>query len=273
MYGCIKKMKTNKKVLGKITLSGIVRSNYRSAENNEDYNIVELMVCRSCVRPFAGYLKFAKVCVTTEEKITKYREQIDTNGQYLVELNHVQMFCNENETLGKRTLSGTTGSIFRLTNDTEVFGFKKVPCVVQQKTGCLGYDANNFMVHKKAISRLDYRENSEVIHLLVHKKDNEVEMYECDSCQYRTKFKGNLQIHRLVHRENSEVKMYECESCHFKTKRKGGLKQHLLVHRKNSEVEMYTCKACNFKTKHKSSLANHILIHGEKLEMEVYNEE
>ncbi|KAJ8968211.1 hypothetical protein NQ317_017731 [Molorchus minor] len=62
-----------------------------------DYNIVEALVCSSCVGSLVSYLKLATVCAATEEKITKYCGQIDTNGsgQDLVDLN--RMFCKENE--------------------------------------------------------------------------------------------------------------------------------------------------------------------------------
>ncbi|KAJ8976289.1 hypothetical protein NQ317_001928 [Molorchus minor] len=60
-----------------------------------DYNIVEPLICRSCVGSLVNYLKFVTVCATTEETITKHCGQIDTNDQDLVESNG--MFCNENE--------------------------------------------------------------------------------------------------------------------------------------------------------------------------------
>ncbi|KAJ8968239.1 hypothetical protein NQ317_011355 [Molorchus minor] len=87
-----------------------------------DYNNVELLICRSCVGPLASYLKFVTVCATTEEKITKYCEQIDTNGQDLVELNHVRLFYNENEGYRKRTLSGNIGSNSQPTDEQAQLG-------------------------------------------------------------------------------------------------------------------------------------------------------
>ncbi|KAJ8940463.1 hypothetical protein NQ317_002386 [Molorchus minor] len=60
---------------------------------------------------------------------------------------------------------------------------------------------------------------------------------------FETKHKNNLKIHLLTHRAGYEVDMYQCEMCNFKTKYK--------VHRQNFEVEMYVCEACHFKTKHK----------------------
>ncbi|KAJ8976273.1 hypothetical protein NQ317_001912 [Molorchus minor] len=71
-----------------------------------DYNILELLVCRPCVRSLVSYLKFATVCATTEETITKNYGRIHTNSQDLVALN--RMFCKKNKDecgiLRKRTL-------------------------------------------------------------------------------------------------------------------------------------------------------------------------
>ncbi|KAJ8975187.1 hypothetical protein NQ317_001836 [Molorchus minor] len=58
----------------------------------KDYNIAELMICRTCVRPFASYSKFATVCATTEEYITNNCKQINTNSQDLVECG--KRICN-----------------------------------------------------------------------------------------------------------------------------------------------------------------------------------
>ncbi|KAJ8975179.1 hypothetical protein NQ317_001828 [Molorchus minor] len=216
--------------------------------------------------PLARYLQFATVCATTEEKITKYREQIESNGQDLVELNRARKFCYDNEILRKRTLSGNIESNCRPIENIEVFGVKSVPCV-QQKTGCLGNDANHLLIHKKDPSPLVYGENSSEIkrgrsHFktkrLFHKKTAKVEMYECEKCQFKTKRKEYLYKHHLVHRENSEVEMYKCGTCEFKTKRKHSLKVHRLVHRANSEVDTYECDACGFKTKYRWYLKNHL---------------
>ncbi|KAJ8976284.1 hypothetical protein NQ317_001923 [Molorchus minor] len=224
-----------------------IRTLSENIGNNEDHDIVELMACKSCMGSLARYLRFATVCATTEEKITKYCRQIDTNGQDPLELNQVRMFCNQNESEipRKRTLSGIIGKIGNgpTENDGE-FCVKSVSCVVQQKTECLDNVA--------------------------HSENSEMEMYECETCHFKTKYKRSLKSHRLVHRENSEVNMHECELCHFKTKHKGSLKYHLLLHKANSEVEMYECETCQFKTKHKNALRMHVLVHKANSEVEMY---
>ncbi|KAJ8968236.1 hypothetical protein NQ317_011352 [Molorchus minor] len=140
MYGCINKMKMNEKFSEKIISPGIIGSHYPPTENNEYYS----NVCRSCVGQLPIYLNFATVCETTEEEITKYCRQIDTNGHDLVELNHVRMFCNKNEIFLKNK-SGNIGINCQSGKFTEIFAVKNVPCVVQQKTEYLGNDANHLL--------------------------------------------------------------------------------------------------------------------------------
>ncbi|KAJ8976275.1 hypothetical protein NQ317_001914 [Molorchus minor] len=265
-----------------------------------DYNIVELLVCRSCVRSLVNYLKFVTVCATTEETIIKYCGQIDINDQDPVELNG--MFRNENESEIKLNIETN----YRPTknNDNEVFDVNSVPGIDQQK-------------------KLVREENSEVeMYECENVEKSEVEIYECETCHFKTKYKRSLHEHLLVHKENSwrcinakcvitrqninsmltsiflvhrensevniqsikldsynivllhrknsEVEMYECETCHFKTKYNSSLRKHLLIHRENSEVEMYECKTCTYKTKLKGNLNRHLLIHREKSEVEIY---
>ncbi|KAJ8975185.1 hypothetical protein NQ317_001834 [Molorchus minor] len=261
--------------------------NTNSQDLVEDYNTVELMICSSCVGPLASYLKFSTVCATTEQKITKYREQIDTTSHGLVKLNHVRMSYNENEILRKRTLSENIGSNCR---QTERFGVKSVPCVVQQKTGTspLVYRQNSEVIFECKTYHYQTKQNSEVEmfecelcqyktkrksdikrHLLVHRENSEVEMYACEICQYKTKHKDNLKIHLSVHGENSKME-YECDMCPYKTKHIRNVKRHLLVHRKSSEVEMYKCKTCDFKTIRKAYLKQHLLVHMENSEVQMY---
>ncbi|KAJ8976272.1 hypothetical protein NQ317_001911 [Molorchus minor] len=238
-----------------------------------DYNIVELLVCRSCVGSLVSYLKFATVCATTEETITENHERIHTNSQDLVALN--RMFCKENknecEILRKRTLNIRSNDRPIKNYKTKHKGNLKNHLLVHRENSDVEmYECEtcNFKTkHKESLKR----------HLLVHREYSKLEMYECEMCHYKAKRKGDLKNHILVHRENSEVEMYECKTCHFKTKRKRSLKIHLLVHEgnfdveiENSEVEMYECKTCNFKTKHKGYLKTHLLVHEENSDVVMY---
>ncbi|KAJ8973238.1 hypothetical protein NQ317_004148 [Molorchus minor] len=90
----------------------------------------------------------------------------------------------------------------------------------------------------------------------------DVEMYTCEKCHFKTKYKENLETHFLTNGENFNEQMYTCETCKFRTKHKSSLKRHILLHtanshRENSEVEMYACQTCHFKTKHKGNLKVH----------------
>ncbi|KAJ8973324.1 hypothetical protein NQ317_017339 [Molorchus minor] len=198
-----------------------------------DHNNVELMTCRSCVTSLVSYLRFERVCAKTEEKIQYWQDS--RNSTERVKLNRVRIFCKENEhdMFGKKTLS----------ENIVLFGIEEDHPI---KTVRLKFNAIEIL------------------------KSAEVEMYECETCHFRTKRKGALKRHILVHREDCEVKMYECEICNFKTKCKGSFSTHRLIHRENSEVEMYECKMCTYKTKFKHNLKAHHLIHRESSEVEMY---
>ncbi|KAJ8968234.1 hypothetical protein NQ317_011350 [Molorchus minor] len=236
-----------------------------------EHKIAELMVCRACLGSLAGYLKFATICVTTEDKITKYCKQIDTIGQDLVELNHVRTFCNDNKSdiLKKLTLS----------ENSEVFGVKSVPCVVQQKM-CYKTNQNNLKTdilnHEVEIYKCEtchfktkHKRNLKS-HVLVHREYSEVEMYSCEKCSFKTKLKRYLKNHLLNHMESSKAQIYTCQTCQYQTKHKGSLKNHLLIHKANSDVEMYQCTMCRYMTKRKGDVKRHLLVHRENTKVEMY---
>ncbi|KAJ8976285.1 hypothetical protein NQ317_001924 [Molorchus minor] len=249
----------------------------------ENCDIEEMVVCKSCVGSLASFFKFVAVCATTEEEISKYCRKIDTNGQDLVELNHIRMFRNENERkyLKKRTLSRKVGNkethLKGITKETLHYLVHKDSTEMEMhacemcdfktkwkrllKTHLSVHKGNSEVTYQCAICH--YKTNQEdslKTHSLIHKEQSEMEMYKCEKCDFKTKHKRNLKSHLLVHREYSEVEMYECEKCHFKTKLK----------RENSEMEMYECETCHFKTKHTSSLKKHLIVHKPNSEVEMY---
>ncbi|KAJ8981129.1 hypothetical protein NQ317_007904 [Molorchus minor] len=64
-------------------------------------------------------------------------------------------------------------------------------------------------------------------------------MFQCEMCQYKTKYKSSIKSHLLVHKDDSEVPMFQCEMCDYKAKRRNCIRTHLLVHKDSSEVEMF----------------------------------
>ncbi|KAJ8974065.1 hypothetical protein NQ317_016202 [Molorchus minor] len=119
------------------------------------------------------------------------------------------------------------------------------------------------------------------------KKPTEIEMYQCEVCHFKTKYRENFRKHELVHKDDSEVETYQCESCDFRTKYKSSIKLHLLVHNDSIDTSMYTCKIgdrtlqaedespdkdcpdveifkcdiCKFHTKYKTNLSKHLITH------------
>ncbi|KAJ8981136.1 hypothetical protein NQ317_007911, partial [Molorchus minor] len=87
-------------------------------------------------------------------------------------------------------------------------------------------------------------------HLLHHKDISEVQMFNCEMCEYQTRHMRNLKRHLLTHKDISEVQMYKCEMCEYQTKRSDCLKSHLLVHK----VRIFKCEICEYQTKQKKAL-------------------
>ncbi|KAJ8939376.1 hypothetical protein NQ318_012057 [Aromia moschata] len=107
-------------------------------------------------------------------------------------------------------------------------------------------------------------------HQLTHKGELETTMYRCGLCEFKTRRKFFLKRHHMIHKDKSEVTTYRCETCDFTTKYKYYLKAHQVIHKSESEVEMYQCDACEFKTKYKSSIELHLLTHKTESELIMY---
>jgi len=81
-------------------------------------------------------------------------------------------------------------------------------------------------------------------------------LYECEQCEYKTKWKQSLKRHiKTVH----EGIVYKCEQCEYKA----NWKQNLVSHIKSvHEGIVYKCEQCDYKAKCKKNLQIHIkLVH------------
>ncbi|XP_018577577.1 zinc finger protein 233-like [Anoplophora glabripennis] len=108
-------------------------------------------------------------------------------------------------------------------------------------------------------------------HQLSHKDPSEIQMYKCDTCNYESKRRCDLKNHQLTHKDTSEIQMYKCDTCTYETKYKKHLKPHQLTHKDSSEIQMYKCDACTYESKFKRNLKLHQLTHKDSSEIRVYH--
>ena len=85
---------------------------------------------------------------------------------------------------------------------------------------------------------------------LVEAKLVDPKLHGCKNCDYRTKFKANLNVHMEV--KHKKVK-YECSQCDY-TGSKYGLKDH---GRAKHGGKLYICELCDYATSYESALSSH----------------
>ena len=80
------------------------------------------------------------------------------------------------------------------------------------------------------------------------------ERFSCDKCDYKCKFKSQLQVHiRHVH---LKIKDFPCNKCEYKCSDNSHLQKHIRhVHLK---IKDFACDKCEYKCSHNSHLQAHI---------------
>lgn len=79
---------------------------------------------------------------------------------------------------------------------------------------------------------------------------------QCPYCDHKTMNSLKRHISRM-HRRLNEVEMFKCSFCEYKTIHKQYLKTHELIHKNIDEVRSYRCDICNYVTKHKRNYLQH----------------
>ncbi|XP_023312549.1 zinc finger protein 761-like isoform X2 [Anoplophora glabripennis] len=103
-----------------------------------------------------------------------------------------------------------------------------------------------------------------------HKSPSEVQMYHCNTCDFKTKYKGSLTNHLLSHEDYSKESIYECQSCCMKYRHKSSLSRHKLIHIPINKRKKYECITCGFKAKRKDYLTQHQLRHESLTKVQMY---
>ena len=90
----------------------------------------------------------------------------------------------------------------------------------------------------------------------------QVKMFSCDKCEYKSDRKANLIRHKNIH--DSNTKQFSCDKCEYKSNRKDHLTKHknkMHPQPKDPEVNSHCCSVCDYKTNVVSELTNHEKTH------------
>ena len=73
---------------------------------------------------------------------------------------------------------------------------------------------------------------------------DKVKLFKCKTCEYESRFKGNLKQH--IEAVHEGIKPFKCDICDFKTAHESKLKKHTeSVHR---GIKPFKCSICDYKT-------------------------
>ncbi|XP_063543608.1 zinc finger and SCAN domain-containing protein 22-like [Cydia strobilella] len=89
----------------------------------------------------------------------------------------------------------------------------------------------------------------------VHSTHTTQELYECNICQKKFKYKNNMNVHKRIHLKD---KPYECSSCEKRFAQKSYLIAHIRIH---TGQKPYKCKICNKAFVESTNLRRHQIVH------------
>ncbi|XP_063930357.1 zinc finger protein 462-like [Zophobas morio] len=100
------------------------------------------------------------------------------------------------------------------------------------------------------------------------KQTDEIPLYKCAKCSYRSELKESLKHHienshasKQIHLDEQEAEWHKCQKCQFKSRAKGDLRQHInYIHLNDEDVKWFKCNKCDFKTKRGTALKSHVIV-------------
>ncbi|XP_023311761.1 zinc finger protein 502-like [Anoplophora glabripennis] len=194
------------------------------------------VICRACFDSLRTHGSFLKNCLDAQERYTSDDKQSYIKSEEIeIKLEDPQDCDTLPQTIDNKPL-------------------EKSDCKDTAEEGCKA--ANR--VKKKRIY---------IKHQLVHKDPSQAQMYKCNDCDYKTKYKSGIKKHQLKHKDASQIQRYKCNDCDYETKYKYAIKQHQLKHK---DIENYSCTDCDFRTKYKNNIKSHQLTHKDPLQIQMY---
>ncbi|XP_060533817.1 uncharacterized protein LOC132706479 [Cylas formicarius] len=91
-------------------------------------------------------------------------------------------------------------------------------------------------------------------HVMPHQSPDELTLYKCPGCDFRTKYKRTYLRH-TKRPSSGEEKRFKCAMCDYLCVMKCELKKHDAAHK--STDELYKCNCCDYRTKYKWGLIAH----------------
>nr|CAI5851291.1 unnamed protein product [Callosobruchus analis] len=94
------------------------------------------------------------------------------------------------------------------------------------------------------------------------------QIYQCESCEYKTIYKGDMTRHISVHPGAvSNFKLSKCEHCTASFKTKRALSDHVLKNHPNFigsvKQKIHDCPGCTYRTVQKCDMDRHLLTHSD----------
>ena len=123
---------------------------------------------------------------------------------------------------------------------------KRVPCV---------YCKESFKKKSNLDSHMKFVHDT-FTHNIFTDEECEIELFECDSCSFQTRYQSNFRRH--VNNAHRTSKTFSCTECNFKTVYMNNLQNHMKnIHEKEEKL---SCELCTFATRYKRNLDSHIEI-------------
>ncbi|XP_018578092.1 zinc finger protein 493-like [Anoplophora glabripennis] len=246
-----------------------------------NFSVIEdPIICRQCFYSFGVHSSFIKSCLEVQEKIKGSHNTEDPGNRALT--SKLDTYVKTEEIDIKSEISEREQELLEIYSVVPELEGKETSNEMEYKDIKLE-DTESGRTSDISIDRFEHKKLSERKKNLPEKClkeqmkmiyntdiDSEVRTYECDLCDFTTKYKGSLETRQLTHADSSEIQMYKCDVCDFMTKNKYKLRPHQLKHADPSEVPLYKCDLCDFMTKYRRSLRSHQLKHADSTEVQMY---
>lgn len=102
---------------------------------------------------------------------------------------------------------------------------------------------------------------------IIFAADNELKIYKCTHCNYKTDRNRNLRKHEKLH---GKVAVHRCELCPFTTRFEKLLSYHYKFHKRQPENKQYKlrCEHCAYATDHMHRMKSHSRVHQDNKQLQ-----